>query len=120
MHEFSLAESILSAALKEAERHKAKKIKKMFIEVGELSMAGLEQLEFALKSLAEGTIAEGMNIKLYSVPGRFKCDRGHVSRISLNGMDMFLGLTTMRCPKCGSNLKVISGKECVLKKIVAE
>jgi hydrogenase nickel insertion protein HypA len=120
MHEFSLADSILSVALKEAEKHKAKKIKRMEVDVGELSMASIEQLTFALKCLAVDTIADGMAVKLKAVPAKFACEKGHVSRIKLKGPDVYLALATLRCPKCDGTLSAVGGKECVLKRIVAE
>jgi hydrogenase nickel incorporation protein HypA/HybF len=120
MHEFSLADSILSVALEEARKHKAKRIKKMEVDVGELSMASLEQLDFALQSLAVDTMAEGMKVKLRVVPAKFSCERGHVSKIKLKGPDLYFALATLRCPKCKGALSVVGGKECILKRIVAE
>lgn len=120
MHEFSIAEDILNAVLDEVKKSKASRIKKIHIEVGELMMANLEQLEFALKSLSSGTIAEGMETDLKTVPGKFKCDNNHVNEIGIGGEDLFLALASLRCPECGSPLRVLSGRECVLKRIVAE
>jgi hydrogenase nickel incorporation protein HypA/HybF len=120
MHEFSLADSILSVALEEAKKHNAAKIKKMWLDVGELSMASLPQLDFALRSLAEGTIAEGMDVKLRTVPAKFMCEKGHVKKMRMRGPDVYLALATLRCPRCGGMLSAVGGKECVLKKIVAE
>lgn len=120
MHEFSLADSILSVALEEAKKHKATKIKQMSVDVGELSMASLEQLDFALQSLAVDTIAEGMKVKLRAVPAKFACEKGHVNKIKLKGPDVYLALATLKCPKCKGALSVLGGKECILKQIVAE
>ncbi|MBN2013612.1 MAG: hydrogenase maturation nickel metallochaperone HypA [Candidatus Altiarchaeota archaeon] len=120
MHEFSIAEDILEVALDEAEKHKASRIKHISVEVGGLMMANLEQLDFALRSLSVGTLAEDMEVDLKTVPGRFKCDNNHVNEVSIEEDDLYLALASLRCPECGSPLRVLSGKECVLKRIIAE
>lgn len=120
MHEFSIAEDILNAALDAVKESGASSIKNISIDVGELMMANLEQLDFALKSLSVGTLAENMSIELNTVPGKFRCDNGHVNEISIDDDDLYLALASLRCPDCGSPLQVLSGRECVLRKITAE
>lgn len=120
MHEFSIAEDILESALEEAEKHKATTIKRIHVTVGELLMARLDQLEFALKSLAVDTIAEDMDVKLKTTPPKFKCENEHISEIHIDEDDIYLALASLKCPVCKKPLQVLSGKECILEKIIAE
>jgi hydrogenase nickel incorporation protein HypA/HybF len=120
MHEFSIAGDVLNAAIMEAGKHNASRIKSISIDVGGLMQVNPEQFEFALKSLSMGTIAEGAEIELRTTPVRFECVQKHVNELDLSGMDLQIALSGLRCPECKGAVKILSGKECILRRIIAE
>ncbi|HIE34549.1 MAG TPA: hydrogenase maturation nickel metallochaperone HypA [Candidatus Altiarchaeales archaeon] len=120
MHEFSIAADIVDSAIKEAEDHKAKKIKEILLEIGQLTLINPEQLEFAIQSTASDTIADGLKIRIEILPVEIECEEKHRNKVEYRGKDYFLFLSELKCPECGKPVRIISGKECILKRIVAE
>lgn len=68
MHELALVSSLIEAVTEDAERRGLKKVTYLSLSVGELSGAGVDSLDFALRHLTSGTILEGadFNIKVAS------------------------------------------------------
>jgi len=64
MHSLSMAQDILQAALQEAEKHEAKRIKAISVKVGNEDFVESDSLQFCLEATAEGTIAEGARIEI--------------------------------------------------------
>jgi Zn finger protein HypA/HybF involved in hydrogenase expression len=66
MHDFHLADLIYKAIIEEAEKNNLKKITKAVIELGSIIEHGEEvlpaNLEFNIKMLAEGGIADGIGL----------------------------------------------------------
>ncbi|MCS7233693.1 MAG: hydrogenase maturation nickel metallochaperone HypA [Synergistetes bacterium] len=101
MHEFSLAEALISVVLEEAVKYGACRILKVRVRVGKLVGVVPDLLSFAFGSLAEGSIAKGAKLELEEVPFRGMCRScGHSFDI-----DDFFGA----CPKCGSEELDIDG-----------
>ena len=71
MHDLHEADRILKIALEEAKKNKLKKVTSITIELGSIIEHGEEiipeNLEFNLKMLAKGTIAEGWHIKIIKI-----------------------------------------------------
>jgi len=119
MHEYSIAWKIMKRVLEECDFHGFKKVKALHLRVGEMTMLAPEQLDFALRSLAMGTIAEKMKIKIDVVPLRVKCGGGHET--SLNKMQPTLGSAmAIPCPVCGAPTKMSPLQECVIKEMDAD
>ncbi len=96
MHEYSLAEKILDAILKEAEKIKAKKIKRIEISANKLTHINEEELKFSFKMVSKNTIAEDAEINIEYSQGKIFCKECKKEYI----LDDFFG----RCPKCSSSL----------------
>ena len=64
MHSLSLAQDILRAALAEAEKHDAKRIKTIGVTIGDETFSESDSLQFCLETVAKGTIAEGARIQV--------------------------------------------------------
>ena len=117
MHEWALAESILTAAVEASEKEKLKKITEINIGVGELQQIELDIFEFAL-----GEIIKDHGEKLKNVKIRIKSEK---SNLICNNCQHEWGFSDMkkkldedeseaihfipevafvhsRCPKCGS------------------
>ncbi|MBU4407051.1 MAG: hydrogenase maturation nickel metallochaperone HypA [Candidatus Altiarchaeota archaeon] len=119
MHELSFAQSVLDSILEEAEKNSAKRVKSVEIEMGDLALVTAKELESALKMIVDGTIAEGMEIKIEKIPVRVRCDKGHENEIEVD-RDHHHMMPALKCPGCGGSVKVLQGNECILKKIIAE
>lgn len=64
MHSLSLAQSILQAALSEAQKHDGKRIKAIDVKVGDETFMEADSLQFCLEAVTKGTIAEGAHIEI--------------------------------------------------------
>lgn len=120
MHEFSIASGILENVIKEAEKHHAKKVTGITLQIGRLSMISPEQLCFALEILSEKTIAEGAKLDIETLPLEVKCESGHKSRIEPIGKSLYRMIMNVRCPACGKKADICGGRECIIKEINAE
>lgn len=74
MHEFSLAEEVISLAGREAEKHSARDISEISIEVGSLSGVEADAFESALRLLATNSILDHAQIKIVKTPGIGRCN----------------------------------------------
>jgi hydrogenase nickel incorporation protein HypA/HybF len=116
VHEFSMAQRLLEAALKVAEQHNASRILSMELEIGGLTHLNDDQLRFSLKVLSEGTLAEGVEVTIRHLPVQVHCKR-------CDGLNSFqIGrleeLLTITCRKCGSrDVELVGEETCVLKSI---
>lgn len=143
MHEWSIAEGIISAVLEEAD---GRRVKEVEIRVGELRDLDLEALEMAASSLAKGTPAEGARFRFIESRASFRCLRCGESWRMEKALEMVremlaeegyvleedeleppihfiptLIMGLQRCPKCGGmDIEIEAGHEVELVKIVLE
>ena len=121
MHEFSAAQTILNTVLTVAQEHRAIKILRVDLEIGELTFLNPEQLEFSLNILMEGTIAEGAFVGIKRSRAKIRCERCGYEGATRNEdtEDHYLTfMYTLQCRKCGSmKTQVIGGKDCNIKSI---
>ena len=138
MHETSIALSIL-AALEDAFRDTpgAKRIRKVKLQVGMLSLVDPEALRFALRVVSRDTPAEGAEIEIEMVRPRFRCNScGHewevddrdIQKISEDPQlstlvhinpDIVVGY--LRCPRCGSSdVEITRGKGVIIHSVEIE
>lgn len=73
MHDLHEADKILKVILEYAKKNNLKKVSKAVIELGSISEHGEEllpaNLEFNIKMLAQGTLADGLEISINKVQG---------------------------------------------------
>ena len=110
----------METVIDEAKKHDAKKVTKIVLELGPLSMISTEQLKFALDILAEGTMAEGAKTEYIDLPVKTECEKGHHGVVSTEKKDMMTIMTKLSCPVCGEKARAIGGRECLIKEITAE
>jgi len=112
MHELSLMESAISAALERAEEEHATQILKIVLRVGTLSGVDPDALRFAFDVVSENTIAAGATLEILEIAvvcdcetcGRFEpkhhdftcpVSRDHRSKI-LYGMELEIASMEIR------------------------
>ena len=94
MHELSLTQSLVAIAEDHARRAGACAIRSVTLEVGALSGAIPEALEFAFDVCSKGTLAEGAALIIRHTPGHGKCA---ACNVSTDCHDL-----TAVCPQCGA------------------
>ncbi len=121
MHEFSTMTQIVNAILEEAKKHHAQKITKVVLEIGELTFLGEEQLRFAFDVLTKDTILEGAHLEIKKKGVEVRCHCGYEGGIEYEEKEEFHLLTPiLRCPRCNEEVRIVRGRECIIKNIQME
>lgn len=121
MHEFSTAQTIIETIIKVAEKHNAKCITEVNLEIGALTLLNIEQLTFSLKVLSEKTIVEGAKFKINYTPVKLKCLKcGYETIVKAEELNYEWPelIFQFKCLKCGSKeVEAVEGKSCIIKDI---
>jgi len=119
LHEFSVTSQVVQSVLAEAEKRDAKKVTEVNLVVGKLTFLGLEQVRFAYEALTKGTILEGSKLAIEEQEGMVKCNHcGYEGGFKYEDDPLYhVPVPTLKCPKCGSVVKIVAGKECTIKSI---
>ncbi len=132
MHEWALAESILTTAIETAEREHLKKILEIHVSLGELQQIDEEILRFALDEIQKTMNLSDAKIVIDVEKALFKCNkcgyRWEFQRNELSEMEAeaihFLpemAFVHMRCPKCASpDFTVVKGRGIAITSIKGE
>jgi hydrogenase nickel incorporation protein HypA/HybF len=122
MHEFSIMSEVMEALKEESLKHRFKGVKEVVLEVGELTFLAYEQLRFSYKVLSEGTVFDGSELAIENRPARVRCDScGYEGEGGFQDDPEFHRiLPTFSCPKCSEPTSVVSGNECIIRRIVAD
>jgi len=133
MHEWALAESILSAALEEAQKGKLKVINEISVELGELQQIEQDIFEFALQEIlqTQPKILKNAKVTIKNVPSTLTCTSCE-HKWTFNSMKSTISedeseaihfipetfFVHTRCPKCGSpDFKITSGRGVTISSI---
>lgn len=111
MHELSIAQGILDVVEQEVKRHGLRNVAKIKLKIGELTTVVPEALDFCFSILVKDTELEGACLEIETVPIRGKCLGCKRTFDYKNQGFYFL------CPYCGSEIKVISGRELYVQEI---
>lgn len=104
MHEMAIAQSILDIAVTHAERHQAKKINTITLQIGELTGVEPEALVFCFSALAAETLATGAELQIQMIPLVIHCPSCR--------QDFPVEHYRFVCPVCGSlDITILSGRE---------
>ncbi len=113
MHEASLAIALGEEILRLLKQEKGKRVRRVTVEIGELSGVDLEAFRFACEALKH-SMPEFSEAEIILIPVRacFRCLRC--------GKD-FEGNYLVDCPACGaSDKEVLSGEELLLREVELE
>ena len=136
MHEWALAESILTAAVEESKKEKMKKITEIKIALGELQQIQKDIFRFALDEIIkeQGGIFKNTKIIIKTEKSTLKC-KNCQSAWSFSDMKKKLSqdegesihfipevaFVHTRCPKCGSpDFEIIAGRGVSITQIKGE
>jgi len=113
MHEMSLCESVLQIMEDQASAQSFGQVKRVWLEVGQLSGVEVEALRFAFDVVTRNSIADGAGLEIIDVPGQAWCMQCGETVEVTQRFDP--------CPKCGGyQLQVTGGTEMRVKELEVE
>ena len=113
MHELSIVESLLSLALKNAEKANARKIVSISLVIGDYTGVMEDAVNLYFGFLSKETIAAGARIHYTHVAGQLRC----------RDCDLLFPLQKRdyRCPKCeGKRVEIVGGRELYIENMEVE
>jgi len=136
MHEWALAESIITTALDVATKEKLKKITEINIQIGELQQIEQDIFEFAIKEIIKSykNKLENVKIRIETDESKLKCvSCGHEwkfgdmkKKLTEDESEAIhfipeVALVHARCAKCGSpDFEIITGRGVSISSIKGE
>lgn len=110
MHEFSLCEGIIDTVTTQARQQGFNRVRRVWLEIGELANVELEALRFAFEIVRQGTTAAEAELDIITVPGRAHC------------LDCAQTVAVQQhfdpCPFCGGyQWRLVSGTELRIKEL---
>jgi hydrogenase nickel incorporation protein HypA/HybF len=109
MHEFGIAYDIFKTAQQAAQDHHASQVKKVCVDIGEMSMVNPEQVQFLFDTLIEDDpVLKGAVLESRMIVPETRCRCGY------RGDEKFV------CPGCGALPELVRGREIVVTHIEIE
>ncbi len=110
MHEMSLCEGIVQILEEQAAIQHYTRVRRVWMEIGQLSGIEIEALRFSFDVVCRDTLAEGAKLDIIEVPGQAWC------------LPCARTITVSQrhdpCPKCGSyQIQVTGGDEMRIKEL---
>ena len=113
MHEMSLCEGILQVLQTDASRQKFKRVKSVWLEIGELSSVEVDAMLFSFDVVTRNSLADGAKLNIIHVPGSAWCMNCAKTVAVKKRFD--------ECTDCGSyQLQVTGGDEMKIKELEVE
>lgn len=140
MHELSITQNILDQALAEAKKHKAKKIKKIKLQIGEATAIVPDCVQFYFNEIKKNTIAQNSILDIQVIPVKLQCPQCKkeitLPSLSLRGSrtteaisdyeiatpsarNAATGLFEISCA-CKKGVEIVSGQEMMIEYIDVE
>jgi hydrogenase nickel incorporation protein HypA/HybF len=131
LHEWALAEAVISAASEVADKENLKEVTEVLVKVGELQGVELEILDFAFSQLKAGKF-KNAKFKMETVRAKLKCrvcgqswvlDREKLDENTAEAIHFVpeVAHTYIKCPKCGSpDFEILEGRGVWLQTIRGE
>jgi hydrogenase nickel incorporation protein HypA/HybF len=113
MHELWLCKNIIEIISQHAASKQYTRIKKIYLEIGELAAIEKSALIFSFNIIANETIAKDAILEIISVPGKAVCDSCSKT--------LTISQYSESCHYCGSfSLNIIQGEELRVKSMEVE
>ena len=113
MHEMSICEGILQVLETEAAKQGFKKVKTVWLEIGDLSSIEPEALLFGFDVVTRDSIADSASLEIINIPGRAWCMQCAKNVAIKRRFD--------ECPECGGyQLQATGGEEMRIKELEVE
>lgn len=121
MHELSVMSEVIRSVLSEAARRNAVSIKKVVLEVGELTFLGTDQLSFGFEALKGDGLLKNAELEIGEKKAEIECSCGYRGGMEYSETPGFHQLfPVVKCPDCGGMPRVVAGKDCMVRNIIME
>jgi hydrogenase nickel incorporation protein HypA/HybF len=126
MHEFSIMTGVIEAVLKEIERleteegQEIEQVNEVFLEIGELTFLGADQLQFCYSVLSEKNRLKGSKLTISTVPAEVRCDHCEYEGKIEYYSEFHLETPILACPKCKETVTITKGRECAVRSVNLE
>ena len=120
MHEFGIAKSLAESVREEAEKNHATSVSEVYVDIGELSFVGVDQLKFAYQLIAKETkILEKSILLITEIPAEVLCENcGYEGPLkNLEEPETHFITPIFACPSCAGKIQILKGRECTIKNI---
>ncbi len=113
MHEVSVCESIIDIVIEHASKESASRVTSIRLKIGEMAGVALDSMRFAFGIVAKGTLAEGAELIIDTIPLAARCRSC--------GRNFKITNYAFSCAHCNSpEIEVVSGRELCIEEIVME
>lgn len=113
MHEMSLIESVLQIIEDAASKQGFKRVKTVWLEIGQLACVEVEAMRFCFDEAMRGSIAEGARLEIFETAGRGRCENCL--------REVPVAVLYEPCPACGSyQVRVTDGDSMRVKELEVE
>jgi hydrogenase nickel incorporation protein HypA/HybF len=113
MHEMALAEEVLQIVEDAARREGFRRVRALWLEIGQLSSVEPEAMRFCFEAVARDSVADGARLEIVAVAGSAWCETCAAPVALANFGDA--------CPDCGGyRLKVTGGTQMRVQQLEAE
>jgi len=111
MHEYSIVASLIDRVGREMAAHRASRVNRLHVQIGELSGVEIELLKTAFETFRERSVCGEAELCIDPVPAVWACPRC--------GREMPRG-SVLRCSDCGVPARLTRGDEIILARIEME
>jgi hydrogenase nickel incorporation protein HypA/HybF len=113
MHEMSLAENVLQIIEDAAHQQGFKRVRTVWLEIGQLACVEQEALRFGFDVVTRGSIAEQARLEIVETAGRGQCVKC--------SLEIPIATLYEACPNCGSyEVRVTGGDEMRVRELEVE
>lgn len=118
MHEYSIMVDIVKAALASLKDYDVEVVETVYLEVGELTFLNPEQLRFCFNVLTENNILSDATLDIKELKAEISCSLcGYKGSLKERPKEDHFRIPILSCPDCQGEVKLLSGKECIIKSI---
>jgi hydrogenase nickel incorporation protein HypA/HybF len=118
MHEYSIMADIVKAALDSLKDYDVENVETVFLEVGELTFLNPEQMRFCFNVLTENNILSDAKLEISELKAEVECQScGFTGPLDERPEEDHFRIPRLSCPKCQGEVKLLAGKECIIKSI---
>jgi len=110
MHEMAIAMQLVDQVVAVAEAHRVRSVEEVVVEAGAMRQIVPDALELAFSVVAEGTVAQGAQLRLIEVKSVARCRKCEC--------EFAPELDNYVCPECGqADTRIVAGNDIILKTV---
>lgn len=122
MHEFTITSALVDAVLDLAKKQGSSRVLEVHLRIGNMRALSVDQVKFSYDVLVKGTILEGSRLLVEEGAGIVRCSScSYNGEFNPEGDPVYhFGVPPLLCPRCGNQLTIEGGDECVITRVRME